>query len=294
MKTAVLTDSTFYMSQEDITKYDVFQVPLFVSFDSIMYTENHKDKSAMKDIFSKIKKDKDLPKSSQPSSQGVLTKLKEIEALGYERILFFTLSSGISGTYQGALVATSMFNEESNVEVNVFDTQLVALCAVPIVVQICERIKNGEELPTQKIQDIINFSIRNNVNLFVVDDLNYLAYGGRISPSIAAFGNIVGIKPILHISDGKIVQYDKVRSTKKAYKKMMLSMVEFAEKVEGEFYFSTTHCFNPSDAKKISSATLDNFPDGVIQLSIEEMGPVISTHVGQGTLGMCVMAKYPY
>src|SRR5699024_7735943 len=96
-----------------------------------------------------------IPKTSQPSAQNIIDKLDEIQEKGFERVIGLFISSGLSGTVQGAMTASKMFLEErpsSNLEIDIFDTKLTSLLAFIVVKDILNEIDNKDELNVTEIQ----------------------------------------------------------------------------------------------------------------------------------------------
>src|SRR5699024_2745378 len=109
------------------------------------------------------------------------------------------------------------------------DTKLTSLLAFIVVKDILNEIDNKDELNVTEIQKIIDFYVENIKVLFIVDNLDYLAYGGRISAVLAAVGNLFGVKPIITMKAGKLEEYTKVRSNKKAIDLMLKEFEEYNE-----------------------------------------------------------------
>ncbi len=293
MKTAVLIDSTFYMEEELIEKYGFYIIPLYINFENISYREVHKDGSQSKEIFERIKQEKNLPKTSQPAAQDFLDKFSEIEQDGYDRVIVLTISSKLSGTVQGATIAAKMYNEEvGNLQIDVFDSNSVAQLASLTAIEIAEQIKVDPEISIEKITDIIEFYSKNSQIYLMVETLDFLAYGGRISGAIAALGNIFGIKPILEIREGEILEFTKVRSTKKGYKVIMEQVAKTIENLDEEHTVLYTHVQADKDAKKLFKVVKEQFSNADDSFGNFQLGPVIGIHVGPGAVAIGWCPKY--
>ncbi|MCH9647075.1 MAG: DegV family EDD domain-containing protein [Deltaproteobacteria bacterium] len=120
---------------------------------------------------------------------------------------------------------------------------------------------------------------------FVVDTLDYLARGGRIGKASAWMGKILDIKPILGLTDGRIAPVDKVRGGRRAQRRLLDL---FQERLDGDgpCFVCVGHAKAPKWADRLASLMVERFE--VTESFVAEMGPVIGTHVGPGTVGAVV------
>ena len=121
------------------------------------------------------------------------------------------------------------------------------------------------------------------IHIFTVDDLDFLARGGRLSKTSAFFGGMLNIKPILSLQEGKLVPIDKIRGQKKAVK----YMVDYVEKKGGDFsnkIIGLCHSNDPELVETVKNALQERVsPKGFETVII---GSVIGSHVGLGTIGI--------
>jgi DegV family protein with EDD domain len=117
----------------------------------------------------------------------------------------------------------------------------------------------------------------------LVDDLNHLHRGGRMNTAQLFVGNLLQIKPILHFEDKKIVPFEKVRTKKKALKRIFDLMDEDL-KVDEKVTISVIHAKREDDAVEIAEELRGKFVNA--DVSISYFGPVIGTHLGEGSLGI--------
>lgn len=281
MKTAILTDTTFSMCNDYLEKNNIFRIPLYVNFENVTFKENDYDDTIIKSIITRIDEHKVLPKTSQPSTNDFITKFEEVKELGYDRILVFTLSSKLSGTFQGATLAANMFNEKNPDLVEVFDSKNVAMAAGFVIREIVRYMNEVDsEIDTKIIHDIVDFYSEHAKTFFSVESLDYLSYGGRISPTVAALGNLFGIKPLLICDQGEIIEHSKVRNSKRVLKTINNAFETVAYE---KGYLSVAHCENEKDAKYLQKH-LSNAAGEIQVLPITNLGPVISIHTGPGTI----------
>lgn len=292
MKMCIITDSTFYMDTDILQKYQIEQVPLSVGFDNVTYYENNDDPNMLKDIFRKIKLDKTLPKSSQPSSTNFTNMFAKKQAEGYERIILFCISSKLSGTYQNAVLSAKMFMEENDIIIDVFDTYSAGFGSVTIVREVLSYIDKNQTISNEVVQKIIDHMTMKAKVFFVVDDLNFLAYGGRISSRVASLGNIVGLKPVLTLDDGELKEFTKVRSKKRVYKVMLEEFEKEISENDDQYIVSATHVSNYGEAEKLLKISSNRLGERFIGMPLIELGPVIAIHVGTGITGYLFVPKF--
>ncbi len=293
-KTAIVIDSSNYCSKEFIKKHNITVVPLSVNFDNVSYSEGVEDIETVVEIFNRIDEVSKLPTTSQPSAIEFISKFEELRDAGYKNIITLTITSNLSGTYQGAVTAANMFLEENpGMDIRVFDSKNVGPGSALSVQEIAMRVERDGDISTEKINDIIDFHAE-NVRIFVlVDTLDYLSYGGRISPSIAALGNLFGIKPVLRIDAGVFDEHAKTRSKKKAYQEILKQFDLYTQDEDEEYVLLSAHANNEKEAKKILKIIADSKKDvnaEVIDPVI--LGPVVSIHVGPLALGVGFSKKY--
>ena len=122
--------------------------------------------------------------------------------------------------------------------------------------------------------------------VFGVDTLEYLKKGGRLSPVKATIATVMNIKPILHILDGEIDVMDKVRGRKKVLSRLLEEVEKTGGNIE-EQTLALVHSECPEDAGKMKEMLKERF--GPKDVLISQIGCVIGTHVGPGTIAVFYM-----
>jgi DegV family protein with EDD domain len=276
MKLAIVTDSTCDLRAEELERLDVRAVPLYVNFKGTM----HRDwiEITPRDIVEGVKAGADLPTTSQPSPQDFERAYQEVAEAGAERILTITISSEFSGTFQSANIATGA----STIPVTVYDSRAASMGIGNLVRIAAELRDEGAELDAIVAElDRVRATL---LVLFSVDTLDFLLKGGRVSRASALLGGLLNIKPILTVTDGKIVPFGKVRGTKKAIAELVTQFQAHAEAHEGTMVVDFLHCQDPEAAERLKQAMAGagvRFTTGVSY----EIGAVIAAHVGPGTFG---------
>ncbi|WP_082233349.1 DegV family protein [Halobacillus massiliensis] len=275
MKTAVLTDSTAYLPKKLRQSKNIHMVPLNVVFGEESYQEEIDIN--IDDFYDMVKENSELPKTSQPSTGLMEEKLKEL-AKQYDAVIAIHLSSGISGTYQGMVTAADMVDD---IEVHVFDSEISCLMQGYYALEAAELADNGA-LPDQILSrmDEMKASMR---AYFMVDDLSHLQRGGRLNGAQAFVGSLLQVKPVLHFVDTKIVPFEKIRTRKKALKRITTLFEESLESA-GYYKASVIHANRPDEAEQIKHEIESKFSN--VEVTISYFGPVIGTHLGEGAMGL--------
>ncbi|WP_423408254.1 DegV family protein [Heyndrickxia sp. MSNUG] len=274
MKTAVVTDSTAYIPKELREKWNIHMIPLSVIFSNETYREEV-DISA--EAFYEEVKNRDLPTTSQPPI-GEFVELFEKLSNDYDEVVSIHLSSGISGTYQGAITAGTMVD---GIKVYAFDSEISCMVQgfyALEAAEMAEQGKSGEEIIARLGE--MKHSIR---AYFMVDDLSHLQRGGRLSSAQAFIGSLLQVKPLLHFEDKRIVPFEKVRTRKKALNRVVELLAEDAGSGE-QYRAAIIHANREAEALEWKKELETQFPN--VEFMLSYFGPVIGTHLGEGSMGM--------
>jgi len=280
MKIAVMTDSTAYIPKETREKLDIHMVPLSVVFQDASYREEID--ITTEEFYKKVKESSELPKTSQPSIGYITEKLEELSK-DYDAVISIHLSSGISGTYQAMMSAGEMVE---GIDVFPYDSELSCSAQAFFVYEGVEMAKQNKTP-----QDIIARFDEMKKSLrayFMVDDLTNLQRGGRLSGAQALVGSLLQVKPILHFVDKVIVPFEKIRTRKKALNRLVSLLEEDITK-DKDLKIVIIHANAEESAFKFRDNLLEKHPN--LDVSISYFGPVIGTHLGEGSLGVCWYEK---
>lgn len=275
MKTAVITDSTAYLPRDIRKAKHIHMVPLNVIFGEESYQEEI-DITA-DDFFDMVKEGGTLPKTSQPSI-GIMTQKLEELAEDYDVVVSIHLSSGISGTYQAMVTAGEMVEE---IDVRVFDSESSCYMQGFYALEAAELANNGAT-PDQIISRLNEMKKSMNA-YFMVDDLSHLQRGGRLNGAQAFVGSLLQVKPVLHFVDTKIVPFEKIRTRKKAIKRI-LSLFEETVEEGGTYKACLIHANRPQEAAELKKELEERHDN--IEVVLSYFGPVIATHLGEGAMGL--------
>lgn len=279
MKTVVITDSTAYIPKELRDKWNIYMVPLNVIFGTEAYQEEID--LTWKEFYEEVKH-KELPTTSQPSI-GQFVTLFERLAKDYDAVICIHLSSGISGTYQGAVTASSMVE---GIRVFPFDSEMSCMVQGVYALEAAEMASRGEsfEVILTRLKELKKTARA----YFMVDDLSHLQRGGRLSSAQAFIGSLLQIKPLLHFENRVIVPFEKIRTRKKALKRMVDLLGEDASSGVS-FRAVIIHANREEEARAWRDELAALYPN--VDFSIGYFGAVIGTHLGEGAMGMGWMKK---
>lgn len=278
MKIAVVTDSTAYLTPQECAELDIRVLPLSVIFGQESYREEV-DLST-DDFYAKVKQSSVFPTSSQPAVGETLELFRELSQ-NYDAIIPITLSSGISGTYQTIVTVA----EELRDEVAIYPVDSGISCAPQgRAVRLAAVMAQQGHYTAQEIVDCVQRLIDRTNAYFIVDDLNNLQRGGRLSAGAALVGTMLKIKPILHFVDKKIVPFEKIRTQQKAMKRIEQLFVEETGTTDGEGYeLVIIHGNCPEAGEAWRAQFQEKYPK--LRTSLSYFGPVVGTHLGEGALG---------
>ncbi|WP_133581430.1 DegV family protein [Aureibacillus halotolerans] len=274
MTTAILTDSTAYLPNTLVEKYNIYTIPLNVLIDGESYQEEKELTAAL--FYEKVKQLKELPKTSQPAI-GAFTSLFEELSNAYDSVICIHLSSGISGTYQAAVTAGQ---QVEGIQVYPIDSEVSCMPQGFLVLEAAKQALEGIA-PEEIVSSITALKKETNA-YFLVDDLQHLQKGGRLSSAQAFMGSMLQVKPILHFVDTKIVPYEKIRTRKKAVDRIFQLMQEDIN-ADQPLTITVIHANRPQEAKDYQAQLKNMFPKATVMISY--FGAVIGTHLGEGALG---------
>ena len=276
MKLAVITDSSAFLQAEALRKEDLFVLDIPVNIDGQEYVEGVN--LTAQEFYEKMASASELPKTSQPSIAKLDEILSSLKAKGYTHALGLFLSSGISGFYQNIQY---MKDEYEGLTIVFPDTRITSAPLGYMVESVFKWAEQGDGF--ESILDKVTEQIENTSAFIMVDDLDHLVKGGRLSNGAAILGNLLSIKPILYFNDQGVIEvYEKVRTEKKATKRLVEIVKEAT--ANGNYQITVIHGNAPQKAADLRQLLIDG---GVAtDVSIATFGSVIGTHLGEGSIAL--------
>ena len=275
MKTAIVIDSTAYLSKEERERYNIHMIPLSVNLPSGTYEEEVT--ITAEEFYDKVRGANEFPKTTQPPVGVFVEKFEEL-AKTHEDIVSIHLSSGISGTYSGAIQASQMVED---VNVFVFDSEIACYPEGMFALRAAQMAEDGAS-GAQIIEELEKLKQTMDA-YFIVDDLSHLQRGGRLSTAAALIGGLLQVKPILHFQDKVIVPFEKIRTRKKAMRRVEEQLATDVNKYE-KIQAVVIHGNCENEALAWVDELKPKYPN--VTFSISYFGPVIGTHLGEGAIAM--------
>ncbi|OAT81560.1 fatty acid-binding protein DegV [Bacillus sp. MKU004] len=275
MKTAIVTDSTAYIPKELRESLNIHMIPLSVILGGETYREEI-DITA-REFYEEVTHEDKLPTTSQPPV-GEFVELFEKLSRDYDAVISIHLSSGISGTYQGAVQAGEMVD---GIKVYPYDSEISCMIQGFYALEGAKLAREGKG--AEEIVRLLDEMKKSVQAYFMVDDLAHLQRGGRLSQAQAIIGSLLQVKPLLHFVDKVIVPFEKIRTRKKALKRVE-GLLEEAVKDGGAYQASIIHANREGEAVEWMKELSEKYPN--VEFDVSYFGPVIGTHLGEGSMGM--------
>ena len=225
----IFADSASDLPKSFFAENDVTLIPLHVLIDGKEYEDIIEIDS--REVYKTIRAG-GQPKTSQVSPDELLERWTELSKSGEEGI-YIAFSSELSGTHNTAVMMRDQVKEENkNLNLVIVDSKCASL-GYGLLIKEAVRLRNaGETL--DEIEEKIRFMAEHMEHLFTVEDLDYMARGGRVSKASAFIGGLLNIKPLLHVEDGKLVPIEKHRGRKKVLRRIVELMEERGDNLSGQ------------------------------------------------------------
>ena len=278
----ISSDSTCDLSQELIQRYQIRILPMGVSLGDRIYRDGMD--ITPDDIYAHNAKTGQLPKTSAINMAESGEFFSELTRDG-SAVIHFTIGSAMSATYNNARMAAEEFQD-----VYVVDSGNLSTGSGLLVIAAAEMADRGME-PEEIVRQVTALADRVDAS-FVVDDLEYLAKGGRCS-AVAAFGaNLLQLKPCIYVKDGAMAVGKKYRGK---FEKALLSYVadRLADKedIDLERVFVTHAGCDPQVVASVAAEVKNTLP--FKEVLVTRAGCTISSHCGANTLGVLFIRKTP-
>jgi DegV family protein with EDD domain len=269
--TAIVLDSTadFPAAADRFPNWRV--VPLYVNFGTESYRDGVDLTAA--EFYARLPTSETLPTTSQPTPADFRAVYDELE--GYERIFSIHIAASLSGTFESAGLA-------ADDRVRRIDSETASAAITMLALAIQRRLDRGTT--DDEIDALVERYRDGHGMLFTVDTLEFLARGGRIGRAKAFAGELLHVKPILSIRGGEVVPVKRVRGNRKAFQEFVDTVKSDTEDGPG-LRFGTAHADAPERAAELAKMVRDLRPRSTIDVETE-LGAVIGTHAGPGTVGL--------
>lgn len=278
MQVKILADSACDLPKSFYEENNVILLPLKVHLNGEEY-EDVKNIDP-KTVYDAIRNGS-TPKTSQTSPllfEEVFTQMAERNEDG----IYIAFSSELSGTYSTAVMILDQVKEKyPNFNLTIVDTKCASLGIGLIVKEAAKLAMNNAS--KEDILNDVRFRSEHMEHLFTVEDLDYLARGGRVSKASAFLGGLLNIKPILNVEDGKLVPIEKIRGKKKVLRRIIEIMNERGANM-GEQTIGISHADNEELAHEMRAMIEEEFHPKEVYIS--SIGSAIGAHTGAGTISI--------
>lgn len=221
--------------------------------------------------------------TSRPSPAEFVEEYRQALAGGAESVVSLHLSAELSGTCDSARLAAAELGGDDEARIRVIDSRSAAMALGFGVLAAARAAAGGGSVA--EVERQARASLDSTRALFYVDSLEWLHRGGRIGAAAARFGTALAVKPLLHLSDGRIVPLEKVRTTSKAIARLVQLAVTAA--AERPVDVAVQHLAAPERAADLAGQLRQALPT-LRELYESEVGAAVGAHVGPGLLGIVV------
>lgn len=277
--------STADLSKEHFEKRKIHYICFHFMLDDITYPDDLGQSIPFPEFYQKMA-DGAMTKTSQVNADEFVEYFRPFLQDGKD-ILHFTLSSGISGVYNSACIAKDMLSEEfPDRKIYIIDS-LAASSGYGLLMDALAD-KRDEGLTIDELKDWATANLLNLNHWFFSGDLTFFIRGGRISKTAGTIGNMLNICPLMNVNnEGKLIVREKVRSKRKVIKAIVGKMEELARdglNYNGKCYISQSACYE--DARAVADLIESKFPNLDGKVEINNIGTVIGSHTGPGTVAL--------
>lgn len=275
VKVAVVTDSNSGITQAQAKELGIHVVPTPFFIDGELYLEDIT--LTREDFFQKLSEDAEIS-TSQPAP-GDLIDTWEALLEEYDEIVHIALSSSLSSSYATAV----MLSNDYDGRVQVVNNQRVSIMQKSSVLDALRLVEQGKS--AKEIKEILEAEKLNAKAYITVDTLKYLKKGGRVTPTAAAIGAVLNIKPVLLVWAEKLDSFAKVRGAKAAKKTMFEAIEKELAEYAGEdmSIYAVTTC-NEEDTEAWRLDVQERFPD--YDVKSEYLSLSVTCHIGPGALAI--------
>lgn len=282
-KVMIVTDSTSNIPEELMNGHQVKVLPLQVIWNGQILRDGVDIQPA--EFYERLSVEKNMPSTSQATPEEFKQAYSELLASGYD-ILSIHISSKLSGTLDSAIQAKREF-KGANIEL--VDSLSTSMALGFQVMSAARMAKMGATL--EECKAVAEKAIKHTGVYFAVNTLEFLHRGGRIGGAAAFMGQLLNLKPLLELRDGKIEAVEKVRTLSKTIDRLLDLVEARLDKEKGPVRLCAIHANAPAEAEELLARAVKRIPSTLVSDAvISTVSPVLGTHTGPGALGLAFMS----
>ena len=280
----IFTDSSCDLSADILKKWKVESLSLTFRFND-SNKEYKNEEMEINEFYSKMKSGL-VAKTAAVNKETFLESF-ENHLKQDEDILYLGFSSGLSTTFNSARLAKEELSQKyPERKIYTVDTLCASAGIALLIRMVLDAKENGATI--EEARELAEEKKLSICHWFTVDDLVYLKRGGRVSPTVALVGNMLGIKPILHVdNDGHLINVSKVRGRRASIEALADKYGDLVKEQGSRAYISQANCVK--DAELLASILKSKY--GAETEIITDVGTVIGAHSGPGTLALFFEGK---
>lgn len=274
MAIRIVTDSTSDLPKALADKYNIKIAPLRVNFGEESFLDGVE--LSNEDFYKKLASSDELPSTSQVNPNEFLDIFKEILDNG-DQVIGIFISTDLSGTYASAKIAKDTLKSD---RIHILDSKGVTAMTSLMSIEAAKMADKGKS--SAYIMEMLENMVKNMKSLFIIDTLEYLVKGGRLSKAQGAIGGLLNVKPIIKVN-GIVESVTKVRGRAKGIKYIMDWLYSEQFNLSNKTVF-IVNSNDPAFGNKLKTSLLENFEVGEIHEA--QIGSVVGTHAGPGCTGI--------
>ncbi len=278
MKTAIVTDSSAYLTAQQVKENDVIVVPITVIFGQETFLENIDIDDQL--FHEKLQNSGLMPSTTQITLGQMQKVFDKLIAEKYDEVICIHLSSGITSFINNLTEYAKTIDE---LHIIPFDSRMTSQGEANMVLlaaKLRREGKTGDEIVPylERLRESTKVD-------FMVDNLSFLMRSGRITNRSAIMGNLLRIKPILDMNEnGQIVVQSKERTRKRALKKVLENLHSDLDRAESDYRVSIIYGIDRELSSKWEETIKETFPSAIFESN--QLGPVIMSHTGEEIVGV--------
>lgn len=274
MSVGIVTDSTAYLPESVAQRLGIEVVPVQVISGGMAFDEV--GGISVDEVSAALRANKQVT-TSRPSPERFIETYQKLQAAGCDSIVSTHLSSGLSGTYESALLAS----KRMDIEVEVIDSYAIAMM-LGFAVESGAAVAQAGGSIADAVTTIKRRCAAGSIT-FYVDSLEFLERGGRISPLKSRVGSALSVKPLLHMINGKVEQKELVRTSAKALERLV-EIASSAARIPSDI--AVHHVAAEIRANQVAQELCEIL--GIPEITVTQAGAVVGAHVGPGAIAVVV------